>query len=197
MGIFSRRRPIERQLEEEYTKFIMQFGWPQTSARKTAKDLLAIAKRECSSDPDLPPNYGDVLLQQEGSDPTVNVLLVAKRHEGVTDTDIKWWWTLDKLERRLLIAVDDWFRLAAFSKYRSSGLSGEEAAKKLRQSFPVFGDPTNLDNAAGDDRPLPYELKDRINKWASRRGITQLGAEVDHATSMNALIRSDIRAGRL
>ena len=51
-----------------------------------------------------------------------------------------------------------------------------------------------------EDKPLPFELKDRVNKYIERR--TREGAEsykrdINRSSSFNALVRQEIRAGRL
>ena len=195
MWPFTRALPLERELTQQYAVMFEAYGIPE--AKRTAKDLLTLAKKQACSDPDLPPNFDNLLLEREATDNSTKQMLAAKRAEGVTDADIKWWWGLDKLERRMLIVVDDWFRMAAFQKYHAEGMSAEQANFQLRKSFPIFGDPQDTKNVKGNDRPLPFELKERINQWALRNESAKIPSELRRTTSMNALVRSEIRAGRL
>jgi len=199
MWPFTPESALERKLVQFYAGMLETCGNPTGDAKRTARELLAIAKREARSDPDLPPNFGDLLIEREVTDDSTRQMLAKKRAEGVTDADIKWWWGLDKLERRLLIVVDDWFRMAAFKKYRAEGMSEEQAISQLGKSFPIFGGPEDTKNVKGDD-PLPFELKERINQWAGRAlqdKALETATSSRSAGSMNALIRNEIRAGRL
>jgi hypothetical protein len=195
MWPFTRALPLGRELMQYYAGMFEACGIPE--AKRTAKDLLALAKKQACSDPDLPPDFGNLLLEREATDNSTKQMLAAKRAEGVTDADIRWWWGLGKLERRMLIVVDEWFRMAAFLKHEAEGMSEEQATSELRKSFPILGDPQDTENVKGDDRPLPFELKDRINEWALRNERGELASELRRTTSMNALIRSEIKAGRL
>ena len=200
MWPFTRESALERELVQFYAGMLEACGNPTGDAKRTARELLATAKREARSDPDLPPNFAGLLLEREVTDDSTRQMLAKKRAEGVTDADIKWWWGLDKLERHLLIVVDDWFRLAAYKKDRAEGLSEEQAVAQLGKSFPIFGDPDDMKNVKGDDRALPYELKERVNLWAEKGLLDEssgTATRLRSAGSMNALIRNEIRAGRL
>ncbi len=200
MRLFSRKSALERQLEKRYAEMLLAFGVRGGQAKRIAKELVALAKKGADSNPQPPPNFGDLLLQREGTDSDARDMLAKKRAEGVGHTDIKWWWNLNELERRLLITFDDWVRLAAYKKHCSSGLSAQQAAAQVRKSFPIFGDPGDTADVTGDDRPLPYELKDRINAWVQRQQMADpagFAVNEQSATSMNAVIRREMRAGKL
>jgi len=200
MWPFARQSPLERRLLDFYSGMLKASGFPSNMAKQFAKELISMAKEQARSDPDLPPNTGNLLIEREATDDSIRQMLAKKKADGVTDDDIRWWWSLDKLERRLIIAFDDWFRMAAYTKHSSEGLSREDSAAKVRSAFPIFGDQQETDKLKGDDRPLPFELKDRVNKWIERQmpeGIIELAEKGRDATSMNAIIRNEIRAGRL
>ena len=202
MWPFTRESALERKLVHFYAGMIEACGNPTGDAKRTARELLALAKKQACSDPDLLPNFADLLLEREVTDDSTRQMLAKKRAEGVTDADIKWWLGLDKIERHLLIAVNDWARMAAFLKHRDEGLSEEQAVAQLRKAFPIFGDPDDTKNVRGDDRALPFELMERVNLWAEKeKGLLNessgTAARLRSAGSMNALIRNEIRAGRL
>ena len=74
------------------------------------------------------------------------------------------------LERRLMLKIDFMFGLALYTKLiKENGLDKQEAAKKVRKTHPLFGDPDDITHGTGDNRPLPYELKDRINIYIQER----------------------------
>ena len=199
MRWFSRRSQLERSLEQQYAVMFVASGMSARDAQRTAERLVADAKAESEAPdaPKLPPRVGDILIEREASDPS---MLEPKRRDGVTDEDIRWWWGLHDLERRVLLKVDDIMRMNAFNRFRQSGLCAEDATARLGRTFPIFGDPDDTRHGSGDDRPLPYELKDRINTWAARQqgaDPEELDREVAAASSMNALVRREIRRGRL
>jgi hypothetical protein len=56
----------------------------------------------------------------------------------------------------------------------------------------LFGGGSSID-------PLPYELKDRVNAWMQKEMMSpeDLRRRVEESSTFNALVRSEIRAGRL
>jgi Dihydroxyacid dehydratase/phosphogluconate dehydratase len=143
----------------------------------------------------------DFLLERESSDEKIKSSLAKKRKEGVRDEDIQWWFNMDDLERRILLKLDDVTRHALFTKLREEdGLSEGEAAKGVRKSYPVFGDPDDTTVATGEDRPLPYELKDRIRSFVKKRMQRDPEAfkkEIKGSSSFNALIRREVKEGNI
>ena len=207
MGFFSKvfgsSSSIERQLEEQYVSmFQMMMGISVAEAKRTFSDMVnrASAESEREGTGKLPAHFGDVLLRRESTDNKARVMLEKKRREGVKDDDIRWWWNMHDLERRIMLQFDEITRLAVFSKQREAGLSSEEAAREVRKIFPTFGDPDDTRHTSGDDRPLPYELKDRINTYIQRRARADKSSfqtELKGYSSCNALLRSEISKGRL
>ena len=65
---------------------------------------------------------------------------------------------------------------------------------------PIYGDSNDNSQSSGDDRPLPFELKDRINIYIEKRagkGSEEYKREMESSSSFNALIRKEMRAGKL
>lgn len=205
MGIFANLfRPtseLERQLETEYVPFYETTQGLQHSKAITAvRDLIQATKRQSKHEGTDIPNLGDDLLRRQATDNNVRQMLVQKRREGVTDNDIRWWWNMPDLRRRLLIYHMNIPRLAVLAHALDEGRDKEAAAAKVRKIFPMFGDQSDLNVTSGDDRPLPYELQDRINQYQVRRGSQNVEAykrDVESSSSFNALIRKEIRNGNL
>jgi hypothetical protein len=68
----------------------------------------------------------------------------------------------------MIISCDNIFRIAGYEKLVDEGLSKDLAVKKLNKSFPYYGDPDDTTICSGEDRPLPYEIKDRANSYMIR-----------------------------
>lgn len=176
-------------------------GLSTSAAVKIVEDFIVQAKEESKREKMdcLPENFGNILLQKEKSDPRTAQFFFKKRSDGVKDEDIKWWWNLHDIERRLLLTIDNWFRIAADLRYRhEDGLSDENAVAELKKAFPMFGEPDSKSDNTDPDRPLPFELKNRINVWITEKAnLTYIKEEMLSTSSMNALIRDGIKAGRI
>jgi hypothetical protein len=206
MGVFSKlfgTSDIQSQLENLYVPMFQMMGMPSAQAKRTFRDLYRQAESEAKTEGsiDLPTNLGDVLLQNEGSRPETQSMLAKRRKEGAHDEDIRWWMNRHELDRKMMIKVDEMSRFALFMKLREEDrLSEEEAGRQVKKHFPIFGDPDDTSTSRGDDRPLPLELKDRINLYIqerSQRDPAKYQENITESSSFNALIRKEIRAGNV
>jgi hypothetical protein len=194
----------EKQLEPQYVSFFQEtMGMPEEVARDLfrafAKEQTEAAQREGTDR--FPDSFGDILLERAQTDEKVREAFGPKRAEGVTDEDIALWWNMHDLERRLICKVDEMNRILLFEKLvQDSEVSEQEAARMVAKRFPVYGDPDHLVLDTDDDRPLPYELKWRINRYISQRTESDsenFQKEVEASTSLNALLRKALRQGDL
>ena len=85
---------------------------------------------------------------------------------------------------------------------RDKGLNDEQAGINLRKAMPVYGNPDDLSILKGDDRPLPYELLFRIDRYLKRVLMTddkKIGYlnKKELFSSFNAFIRNEIREGNI
>jgi len=207
MGIFSNlfgsSSTIEKQLEEYYIPvFQMTMGVSSSQAKTIFHDLLKQIKEESENEgtSNLAQDFGDTLLERESTDERTKSMLAKKRDEGVKDEDIRWWWNMYDIERRMMLKVDELHRLALFEKLQEQNNSAEEAAEMVRKSYPIFGDPDDTTNVAGKDRPLPYELKDRVNIYVEKRSQMdpeQFKREIEQSSTVNCLIRQEIEKGNI
>lgn len=194
--------PVELELQEMYVPMLQMMGMPATEAKHTFEEMIKRAKAESEHEGtgNLPADFGDLLLKREPEDVNVQDMLDKKRREGVTDDDIRWWWNMHDIERRIMLQFDEISRFALYSKHLEAGLSRDEASREVRKIFPFFGDPNDTQHASGEHRPLPCELKDRINTYIQRRTQTDRSsfqAELRVYSSCNALLRSEMSKGRL
>lgn len=197
MGFFSKYNQKEKALLDLYSQEFEKAGILEPS--KTAENLLDEAIKEAKKI-GLPPNAGDKILEKEKDDEKTHQVLEKKRREGVRDDDIRKWWNLDDVERMMMLKVDELYRMALHIKCREDGLSVEEAAEQVRKRNPIFGNPEDTTHTQGDDRPLPEELKDRINIYVKNRSKDdpeKFKKEIKQSTTFNALIRKEISAGKI
>jgi len=195
---------IEKGLEPQYVSFFQEsMNMPEEIAREIFKafsqDLKDAAHREGTDQ--LPESFGEILLEREQTDEKVRNAFAPKRAEGVTDEDIAFWWNMHDLERRMICKVDEMNRILLFEKLvQSSSATEPEAARMVAKRFPIYGDPEHLILDTEDDRPLPFELKWRVNRFITEKTTTdpdEFREEVEASTSMNALLRTALRQGKL
>lgn len=201
MWFKSKESNLENQLVDMYSTMKSSvLGLSKGEGQKIARQMLISAKEKVKQYGfnKLPQNFGNHILQKEKEDPKVMNMNV-KRKDGVQDVDIKWFWNMHPLERCMLEIDDETARLAAFTHHSESGMSPENAGKEVRKFFPMFGNPEDTQHTQGDDRPLPVELKDRVNKW-QEKNMTNSQAFKDrlsHYSTMNSFVRAEIKAGNI
>ncbi|MFH1337057.1 MAG: hypothetical protein ABII96_11115 [Candidatus Zixiibacteriota bacterium] len=141
------------------------------------------------------------MLEQEFTKEEMKSRLAIKRKEGVRDEDIRWWWNMHDLERRMMVAFDSIMKMWAYNAYKETdGLSEKDALKKLNKHFPIWGDPEDITHFTGDDRPLPIELKERVNRYVEKRMRTDpegFKKAMESSSNLNALIRKLITRGQI
>lgn len=208
MGIFSRllgaSSDIQKQLEAVYVPmFQIMMGMTLIQAKSTFHDLYKLAENEAKAEGsiNLPINLGDILLEKESTSQKIKSMLTKRRKEGVRDEDIRLWMNRHELDRKMMMKVDDMSKMALYTKLiEEDRLSAEEAAKEVKKYFPILGDPDDTSTSVGDDRPLPSELKDRINVYIQKRSQTdpeKYKKEIAESSSFNALIRKEIKKGNV
>jgi hypothetical protein len=195
---------IEKRLEPQYVSFFQKsMNMPEEIARQIFKSFAEEQKEAAHREGTdrLPATFGDILLEREQTDEKVRAAFAPKRVEGVTDEDIAFWWNMPDLERRMICKVDEMNRILLFDRLvQTDGMTEPEAARMVAKRFPIYGDPQHLVLGTEDDRPLPFELKWRVNRYISER--TQADAdkfheEVEASTSLNAVLRRALIDGKL
>lgn len=198
MGFFSKYNEIEKGLLEIYSKLFADMALPDS--RKMAEDILdqAIENSKKEGHYNLK-NVGDILLEKEKSSGNVNQNFENKRKEGVKNEDIRWWFNLNDVERRMMLKIDEIFFVLRFKHEIESGKTDDEAGEEVRKHNPIYGDLNNETHGNGDNRPLPLELKDRINIYIEKQGIgnPNFKQQINSFSSFNALVRHEIRKGNI
>jgi hypothetical protein len=200
---FGRPLALKRAMEKTYIPQLMEvmdISLPQ--AQVTFIKLLEQTRHESSDlgTSKLPEGYGNFLLSKEGEDEKIGSMLASRRREGVKNEDILWWWNMHDLERRMMLKVDEQRRTTQYLRYRQAGLSKYEAGARVRMYCPTYGDPDDMPEDSPEDNHLPPELKRRIDRYVRKRleidgdGLKQ---EMEANTTFNALVRKEIKNGKL
>ncbi len=203
MSLFSRlkRSTIEDELETSYTAIYQErLGLSPDKARKQVRQVIAGCKLKGREEgtADLPEDFGDLLIvQARGGEPAAIRIIQKARNEGARDEDIVEWWNLHDLERRMVQGSEEVFRYASFLDFQDQGLGADEAMRRVRIMFPMYGNPENTTHVSGEDRPLPHELRGRIDKYREKHGAKAILPCIANYSTYNAFVRAEIRAGRL
>jgi len=201
-SLFSRAATREeKEIVKTYTRVLASTGLSRREARKQVKQAIEDCKeaaREEGTD-EAPDNLGDQILERAEQDNEQASRIVERaRKEGATDEDIRQWWNMSDLRRRMICwAEDACVRMPMYVTATRHGLSEEEAGEKVRQYFPVYGDPDDTEMGTGDDRPLPHELRDRVEKYRRAHRKEDRRSKLEGYSSYNALVRDEIRSGNL
>jgi hypothetical protein len=191
----------EESLLQTYAEILKRTGLEPDEARHLAEQGLQHCKEEArqAGTEDMPDNYGDFILQRaEEGNPKYEEMVRKAREEGATEEDIRSWWNRSDLHRRMTKWAEEVaVRRPMYETAREHGLSREEAADKVRQFFPVYGDPEDESEHTGRDRPLPYELHDRVEHYRRTHDLMQVRRKLQQHSSYNSLIRAEIEAGNL
>lgn len=204
MGLFSwlsiGPSSIDKRLEREFVPMLQTtMGLPPSEARKKFHEMLSRTKQAAHAEGTtaLPERYGDLMLQQEPSHENVKALLAKARKDGATDADIRHWWNMHDLERRMIMELDALVRMSRYVSLRQKGMQADEATLLLKQFHAHYGDPDDSKFDAGDDRLLPYELRDRIKRWNSKQANASGNLNLGELRTFNALVRREIRQGNI
>jgi hypothetical protein len=98
----------------------------------------------------------------------------------------------------MMLKIDEFYKMSLFIAEVDSGKTSEEAGETVKKYHPFYGDLNDETNGKGDDRPLPLELKDRINLFIEKQS-TNPGYKEKFLTysSFNSFIRDNIRKGKI
>jgi hypothetical protein len=189
----------QKELEKKYLPFfIKNTHLNENEAHIAFQSILIQAQTEsiAGGTDQMPINYGTYCLEKAKTDPQMAKALKGKTSENITEKDLKWWWNKSDIERRLIHKIDNVLRLQKYLLLIQSGCSEADAVQKVRANYPMYGNPSDETNAQNQDRPLPYELKNRINAYLSQNSHTSSFLQkLQNFSSFNAFIRHEICLG--
>ncbi len=195
MGFFSKYNKVEGDILDLYTKMLSDSGLP--NAKATVQEWLDSAIEDSKREGMYTlTGVGDRLLEKEKIDGKTKEKFEIKRKEGVRDEDIRWWFNLDDIERRMMLKVDMAHISTLFISELDKGKIEDDADKTVRKYHPIYGDLNDESHGTGDNRPLPFELKDRINIYIEKQGINnpEYKEKIEKSSTFNALVREEIRS---
>ena len=198
--LFSSKSEMDVALIDTYAAMFSAMDMSSTEAHAEAEAMLTKAKENTQAlgRDQWPPNVGDALLAGQEVVPGLFASINKAREEGATDDDIRQWWNMHEIERQMVVISDDICRQGVFVQALQHDMSPDAAAAEVRRVFPMYGDPADTEHTTGDDRPLPFELKDRVNMWVQRIATTEPARlKVPEGKTVNALVRAELRAGQL
>ena len=195
-----RKSAVESELYELYTQMLCRIaGYSPLDAEQAVSEAIAICKQQGASEgtADLPQDFGDRMIEAARMGETKSQRIVVKaRHEGATDDDIREWWNLPDLSRRMVLWSEDTFRYSVFlHAINEDGLSAEDAAARVHKMFPIYGDPEDISKLSGENRPLPHELRGRIDSYKQVHGADYIAGQIKNFSSYNAFVRHTIKMG--
>ena len=112
--------------------------------------------------------------------------------EGVRDQDFTWYGSQRTFTRACWIELGDLDRGALLWSLCRQGMSSEAALSRVWMAHPNFGDEQAVMPESSDDQPLPWELKDRIDREIERRR-----GWVASSGTFNAMVRTAIAEGSI
>lgn len=200
---------LESTLKSQCLEDLKEWGFDRFQAEQKASRILANAKAAVDlaewADKRL---SGDTLAAAiETHDTEVLRQFTHKMADGVTVDDVRWYWNLVPLARAMMEEFDKELRAGMWFTCHSLNLCIEDLDRDVRRRLPVFdfGTPHNDDRTPqedGEDAPLPCELHRRFILFVDRMKQkpdewSRWNDRLKHSSSMNAIIRQEIRAGRL
>jgi len=198
---FGFRSALERQLYEIYSHMLIAVGYKPKQAQRLASKAIRTLRRQgkIEGTADLPEDYGDRLIETADlGEPLSNKIVERARQEGATDDDIREWWNLPDLCRRMVLWSENIFRYSVFSHaIHCDGRTTEEAALRVHKMYPIYGQPDKFKTLTGENRPLPHELRGRVDAYKEAHGAELIKEQVKHFPSYNAFVRNAITEGKL
>lgn len=194
---------LEAELKRQYIPMLQSLGMSSSEAQEAASSILEVAKAQSVKEgtDKFQRGFGDFLVEPGTSGGDVPPIVQKLRRNGVTDQDIRWWWNMHDLERRMMVVFDDMSRTSLLiDAMERRKLDEADAAALVRKTFPIFGDPDNTAHADGEDRPLPFELKGRVSAYMQKRTQGDPKAfreDVANFPTLNALVRHEMTKGNL
>ena len=163
---------LDRRLENIYVQIYQgMIGMSPSEARAQFHRQLEWAKREIDRGGEYvaPEWFGSRLINNRRRDPKIGAYLTKLAAEGVRDRDVIWFWDMHNLDRVMMMFMFTLCVGACWNSHSENGLSPEQAGFETRKIHPLYGNPDDTSIAGGEDRPVPVELKDRVDIYIEKR----------------------------
>lgn len=134
-------------------------------------------------------------------DPSARARLTAAVAPAVADgasiDDLEEYWSLPNFVLKSVEKSENTMRYATYLAAVEDGLNADDAAGRVRKIFPMYGGPADESVAVGDNRPLPPELRGRIDRYRKKHPAAQLLQWSEGFDTFNAFVREKIRKGEI
>ena len=202
MGFFSKlfaqktNDPMVLQVIERYKSR----GLNEEKAQKKAIETVNSCRQECERlGTSKYSNIGKKVFELVKDDPDLARFVEKARIDGATDEDIVYWWSASDIERAIVQRLDEEYKMAALITYLDQGLTQEKAIEKVKKYHPIYG---YADNDSDSKRPIPPELKARIDNFIADMGSSILMRDyfkrmIDKSDNFNELVRKLISEKKL
>ena len=195
-GLFIKKSPPtlrEQELERQFIPIIMKDIETKEQAQLIFQKLLKEVKADIKCRANLPYKMGDYLLKTEKNNTRMNGMIEKRRLFGVSDEQIRQWWNKDQLERGLIKKFSEFQRMAIYTMLKKSGMSSQDASKKVKMCFPTYGE-KDL------SLHLPYEIKEKVDDYiygllSNSKTSPGVREEIEAAGSVNEFIVKKIEQG--
>ncbi len=190
---------LER-ISNAYIEMYRQMGdpTPESTIREMVREAL---KRASHQTPSLSgEGAGQQLLRLAAQSPELQHYIKACREDGVRDEDFEVWWSMHEYERQMVILADEQFSVHAMVAETGRLGERERAADSVLRSRVFYRSPLAPpapEEPQGEDRHLPYELKDRVNRWIEKQMRQPGSLFPQESSSANAYIRHLVRKGEV
>ena len=153
----------------------------------------------------LPTNFGDVVVEEAYTDNPRVVSAAAfvrkrifdyKELENISTNDIKEFWNMTDVERRMSEELDNILKSTLIVEELKKGKTMDEATEQVFKWHPIYGDPRDESKRTGENKPLPYELRARINIYieqVAKQKPNKYRNEIESFSSFNAFVRKKIK----
>ncbi len=209
-SIFYPFTEFEKALVKNHVDLLAAGGIPFEQALKLAENAVRVCIKESKKNGTyyLPENLGEIFLGKEKSMDSHIQLMAGGfksryellKRDDVREKDVIWWWGLNDVERRLITLNDEGTWMGIFIELLKRGATDREAGIECNRTLPVFGNPKQTDDFNNDDRPLPFELHDRVTNYVlknlkNKSEITK--KETELFSSFNSFVREKINSRSL
>ena len=192
----------EKEILALYAKMFSELptGMSRAQADEEWKKLIGVCKQQAVMEgtTDQPENFGDFVLKKYYSGhPFALKMIKTACDDGATIEDLRVFWNLPDLSRRMILMSENVFRVSEFLCMKERGLPADRAMVEVRSKFPMYGNPEDTSKFSGDDRPLAHELRGRVDAYRERHGAVAIVEKVRRFSSFNAFVRDELRKGNL
>ncbi|MBV1756848.1 MAG: hypothetical protein KMY55_03300 [Dethiosulfatibacter sp.] len=185
---------IEENFLRDIENYFKSSGFNANESKTLASDLLIRCKNKCEEEQsEKYSGIGTKVFELAVNDEYLAYCVRLARDNGVKDKEIETWWSLSDLERSIIQEVNTQTTLVALTQYLEDGLSSQQAAKKVKKYYAMYG---YAENNGDKKRPIPPELKSKVDEYirtmtSSELMISSFKLRLEKYSNFNELVRTE------